>query len=90
MVQLNDTGYLEWELGIERGAYEIARDLIKDFNEGIRGYSYTTNQSKVVEKYKLIKVWNLLIYSGIYIDFRISKQKDRVRVRIIMESDEEE
>lgn len=81
-------GYAEFDAGVTKKAIEDAEELITCYNRGEYNYSYTTNQTKPVEDYKLMKVWHIMSGSGIFFTHTVTKvRKDpptRIRVRIMM------
>ena len=79
--------YAHFDAWTNAKAIEYAQGLIKCYNKGEFNYAYTTNQTKPVEEYIMMKVWHILSGSGIIFTHTIRKVKepsDRIRVRIMM------
>jgi hypothetical protein len=84
---LSVKGYAKFDADNSKRAIEDAQELIAHYNRGEFVYVYTTNQSKPVEEYKLMKVWHIMSGSGIFFDHKITKCRnlpERIRVRISM------
>ena len=90
--------YTKFDKGVEASAIIQAKKLIDDY-EAFLGEQddasppamrliYTTDQSKVVEEYTLLKVWHILHGSGFFLDYKIFQLKDRVRVVLNIEVSE--
>jgi hypothetical protein len=88
-MEYNDESYLKWEAGCIVYAESMAQDLIDEFNgnddiDGVVCSSYTSNQSKEVKLYILMKVWQILIGSGLFMDYTVHTKKDKSLVDIIV------
>jgi len=88
--------YRQFEAGVEESAMNQAEKLIADFDAYLESYEddnkspavriiYTTEQSKCVEEYTLLKVWHILKSSGFFLDYKVFKLKDRCRVVLNIE-----
>ena len=79
---MQTTNYEEWEKDRIQNAMDKAAQLIDDYKNGYISFCYTTTQSKTVHEYELLKVWHILDSSNIFMDYKISKLKDKCRVQI--------
>jgi hypothetical protein len=79
---LSTKGYDRWEVSTNGLAYDIAKEIIKDYNDGVRHNNWTIEQSKPVIEYTLMKVWHICSSSGIFIDYKVAKIKDKCKIII--------
>jgi hypothetical protein len=80
-------GYEKHDKKCEEYAIRDCHELIASYNRAEFVYSYTTNQYKEAELYKLTKMWHIMSGSGIFIDYKITKLRndpERIRIRIQM------
>ena len=76
-------GYSKFDASVSKYAIKDAQELIDHYNRGEFNYVYTTNQTKPVEEYKIMKVWHILSGSGIFFSHDIRKvRKDPQRIRV--------
>jgi len=90
---LSLSGFQKFEKRMDDSAEEFCRELIQCYNRGEFNYTYTTNQTKPVEIYRLFKMWHIMSGSGIFFSQTITKcRKDpeRIRVRLQMSQQVEE
>jgi hypothetical protein len=89
------TQYREWDNGLTDRAIQDAAEYYTEYinsqeppifnNQRYARGVYTTNQSKPVEIYKLMKVFNILEPSGIFFHYTIRTMKNgRLRVQYSM------
>ena len=86
---MNRDGYDDWEAHRLRYAFEEADRLIKLYNEeNVEYLEYISDQSKPVQEYCMMKIWMLLHTNGIYMEHKIYRKKDKIRVCIRLASTE--
>jgi len=75
--------YDEWEEHRIRYAFEEARRLLDLYIlEDIRYIEYTSNQSKEVQQYCMMKIWLILDSNGVFMVHHIKKKKNKINVII--------
>jgi len=84
IVILSDKGYNAWEAGVNRWALNMAETLIREYNARFTRHGFEYDQSSEVMKYSMMKVWHILSGSGIFLDFKVKKKKDKCYVVISM------
>jgi hypothetical protein len=84
LITLNLNPYNKWEQTINIRAEELAKELIEDYNENDKCLILTSTNTKEVHVYIMMKVWHILSGSGIFLDYTISKKKDKTIVEMHM------
>ena len=79
---LSTKGYEDWEANANKQALEIAEEIIEHYNNGMYSICWTTEQSKTVIQYILMKVWHICSCSGIFILDDVKKIKDKCKITI--------
>jgi len=67
-----------------------AQRIIEKYNDDIRYWAFSIEQSKPVAEYIFQKVWIILSGSGIFMLYDIHKRKDRVKVEICLSEQDKE
>ena len=90
LITLNLNPYNRWEQTINILAEELAKELIKDYNENKKCVMLTTIDTKEVQTYLMMKVWHILSGSGIFLDYTISKKKSKIIIDLHMSEQDPE